>query len=269
MSSAPVRQPTTPTPKGPLSSDEWSAMLIEQINALLPSGSKKILVTNNNIANIQRIIARESAGNQAGYLRDNNPLNLNTYSSPHSSLWPNLGQVVPEFGIYIQKFNSVQDGILATAYQFTSPNTSATLSALQNNAPPAVFGASLSNSPWSSGSYANASVFPTIAPANISGTGQPLTVNPTGTLGQINNYLKKYQPGLSAAETAAKDAGHAVTSVGGLIGKITNPTNLKNVGIFVLGMGLTITGLVIVFSQTKQARQLEGMGKQAATVAAA
>ena len=239
-------------------------MLIEAINAKLPKGSKPVLVTNNNIANIERIIARESAGNTAGYLRDNNPLNLNTDSTPHGTFWPTLGEVVPEFGIYIQKFNSVQDGIQATADQFTSPNTSATLSALQNNAPASVFGASLASSPWSSGSYANATVFPTITPANIPGTGQPLTVNPTGALGQINNWGKSNIPGVAGSETVVKDAASGVTSVAGFLGKITNPSNLKNVGIFMAGMALTVTGLVILFSASKQGKAVEGVAMKAA-----
>ena len=237
-------------------------MLIEAINARLPKGSKTILVTNTNVANIARIINAESAGNTAGYLRDNNPFNLNTYSTPHGSLAG--GTVVPEFGIYVQKFNSVADGINATASQLLQPNAAPTIAALQNNAPASVFGASLASGAWGGASYANASTFPTLSSAIIQGSGEnATTVNPTGTLGQINNTLKNV-PGVAGSETVVKDAVGGVTSVAGFIGKITNPSNLKNVGIFMAGMALTVTGLVILFSASKQGKAIEGTAIKAA-----
>lgn len=238
-------------------------MLIQRINSQLPKGQKKILVTNTNIANIQRIIGAESAGNQAGYLRDNNPFNLNTYAKPHASISSN-GSVVHEFGIYVQKFNTVQDGINATASQLLQPLSSGTIKALQHNAPASVFGGSLSKGAWSSAGYANASAFAKLKPANISGTGQPLTVNPTGAVGQVLRWSNRNLPGASQVNTAASDVGHSVSSVSSFIGKISNPTTLKNVGIFVLGVSLTITGLVILFASTKEAKEVSGVAAKAA-----
>ena len=260
---APIRQPTSPTPTGQVSSAQWAANLIDAINLKLPAGSKKILVTNTNIANIQRMIGAESGGNTAGFLRDNNPLNLNTYASPHSSLW-STGSVVPEFGIYVQKFNSVTDGITATADQFLQPSSAGTIAALQNNAPAPVFGGSLSSGAWSGQSYANASAFSKLTPANITGTGQPLTVNPTGTVGQVLQWSNRNLPGASAVNSAASAVGSSVTSVGGFISKVTNPTNLKNVGIFMAGVSLTIVGLVILMQQSKSVRMVEGTATKAA-----
>ena len=266
MSTAPVREPTNPTPTGQLSSAEWSAQLIAAINSLLPKGSKPILVTNTNIANLERIITAESAGQQGGYLRDNNPFNLNTYREKHNSL-PG-GYIVPEWGIYVQKFNTVEDGVLETAKTLVAPNNSATIAALRANAPASVFGGALSSGSWSSGRYANSVKFPKLSPAHVSGTGVPLTVNPTGEAGQINSFLNRtVLPGLSSTENAAKDTIGAVSSVGGLISKLTDPSNLKNIGIFILGLGLTITGLVIVFSSTRQASEVRHVATKAAVAA--
>ena len=229
-----------------ISTAVWATALLEKIKAP---------VTANNIANIQRWIGVESGGNTAGFLRDNNPLNLNTWASPHNSL-PG-GTIVHEFGIYVQTFPSVEQGIAATANQFKA-NTSI-LAALKNDAPPALFGGALSTSGWSSGHYANASVFPTLTPFTGTSTvgGQGLTFSPSKGLGAVENAGKGVATVVAAPITAA-------VSVADFLGKISNPTTLKNVGIFVAGLALAGTGLLIFFSQTKTAKGVEGAAVKAA-----
>jgi hypothetical protein len=221
----------------------WAAALLEKLKAP---------VTATNIANIQRWIGVESAGNQAGFLRDNNPLNLNTYTSAHGSL-PN-GTIVQEFGIYVQTFPSVEGGITATANQISQ--SPALLAALKNSAPATMFGGALSQSAWKSGSYANSSSFAKLKP--FSGTsavgGQGLTFSPSKGVTAVKN----------AGKTVATVITAPISTIDGLIKDITNPTTLKNVGIFVAGLALMGTGLLIFFAQTKTAKTVEGAAAKAA-----
>ena len=152
-----------------ISASVWAVALLEA----LQKAGYKAPITENNIENITRVIGAESAGNDAGFLRDNNPWNLNTYSSPHSSL-PG-GTIVHEFGIYVQTFPSVEQGIAAMVNQFKA--NPALLAALNNNASPALFGGALGKSGWSGASYANPTTFPTLTPYNGSSAvgGQGLT----------------------------------------------------------------------------------------------
>ena len=263
----------TATKTNSLSSAAWATALL----LALQNSGQKAPVTNNNIANIQRLIGVETSGNTAGFLRDNNPWNLNTYVSPHSSL-PG-GKIVNEWGVNVQVFNSVADGLSAYVGQLKS--NPALLAALNNNAPASVFGGALSTSGWSSASYANASTFPTLNPFSGSSAypgpyvAAPSTGNPKGWFGQwIEPVLTGSVVGLNnnpivpLTNTLVVDPAKAVvggvTSVAGFIGKITNPSNLKNVGIFMAGMALTVTGLVILFSASKQGKAIEGTAIKAA-----
>ena len=141
-----------------MTSEQWATALLKKIGA--PT-------TPNNVQNIQRMIGVESSGNQAGFMRDNNPWNLNTYTSPHGSL-PG-GHIVNEWGIHVQVFNSVEDGL--NAYENQLKSNPHLLSALHTNASPADFGTALSTSGWASGHYANATAFSALAPFTGSSTG--------------------------------------------------------------------------------------------------
>lgn len=248
-----------------ITSQAWAAALLQYL---------KVPVTQVNIDNIDRWIEVESAGNQAGFLRDNNPLNLNTYKTPHSDSLPN-GNIVYEFGVYIQKFNSPQAGIEATANQIKqSPSL---LKVLQHSGSAALFGGALSTSAWSSGSYANATKFPTITPAHVTASG----ASETGASGDVLHFFNDALGGgdpffgsggntqtpasdLSIVGGTGKTIVSGVTSVGGLIGDITNPQNLKNVGIFLAGAALVVTGIVIFLAQTKTAKGVAGVAEKVA-----
>lgn len=145
-----------------MTSEQWATGLLEA----LQKAGENVKVTPNNIANIQRMIGVESSGNQAGFMRDNNPWNLNTYTSAHSSL-PG-GHIVNEWGVNVQVFNSVEAGYAAYVNQFKS--NPSILTAFKKNASAADFGTALSQSGWSSGHYANAATFATVAPYTGSGT---------------------------------------------------------------------------------------------------
>jgi hypothetical protein len=230
------------------SSTLWAEALIAQINDTRPKGTPMVANSLTNVENIERWISAETAGQSGGFLRDNNPLNLNTYGTgrPASESLPN-GTLVTEFGVNIQKFNTIQDGINATAAQLLDPSSSKLLAALQISAPASNFGTALGTTGWGMTKYANATVFPTLTPAIVYGSGDTVAQNNASATGGAN-------PGeaFPGQDQLAKIPG--VSTIGGLIGDITNPTTLKNVGIFVAGAALVITGLLIFFAQTKTAQ---------------
>ena len=251
---------TGSTTKG-ISTAVWATALLQKLASP---------VTANNVANLQRLIGVESSGNQAGFLRDNNPFNLNTGRSPHGNLYAG-GQIVQEFGIYVQTFNSVEAGISATAGQFR--DNPVLLAALKNNAPPAMFGAALGQSAWKSGSYANATKFPTLKPFNaVSAFPGPVhsSGNPKGWFGQW------VEPGITGSVFGLKNNPivpitngliapfKATVSVGKFLGDLTNPAYLKNVGIFALGFVLVSGGVVLLFASTKSVQNVEKTAARAA-----
>lgn len=259
---------TTTKPKAPtpvpiaVSSAQWAEALLKRLGKP---------VTPTNIANIQRWIEVESAGNEAGFLRDNNPLNLNTYTSAHGSL-PG-GTIVPEFGIYVQTFPTIEAGIDATAKQIgLSPSL---MKVLDHSGSAALFGGALSTSAWSSGSYANATKFPTITPFTGS------SKSGSGVSGDVLHFFNDLLGGgdpffgsstendgagsdVSTAVGAGESIAGATESVGKFLGDITNPTTLKNVGIFVAGVALVVGGLVLFFAQTKTAKSAVGVAEKVA-----
>ncbi len=226
-------------------------------------------ITQNNVSNLGRVITGETAGQPGGFLRDNNPLNLNTWGSPHASL-PN-GHIVTMTGqcgktVWVQQFNTIQDGIKATADTILSSNNASLLAALRNNVPTSMFGAALSTSSWKGGPYSSQKGITNYQPAT--GTITPgLGTNPTGLIGQITHPIEHgvnlMLGGGQPLTGEVKSVAAPITTTAGFIGKITDPTNLKNVGIFVGGLALTVTGLVILFSATKGKQVLEVAGKVA------
>jgi hypothetical protein len=164
-------------------------------------------------------------------------------------------------------------GLLTTSSYYTP-----IVKALEKSVPLALFAGAVTSTPWNGNRYGGASAFVARAKANnygnYSASGADTSpfsglVNPKGFVGQyIEPLLTGTAVGLNATgeKTATNDVAGAlgVTSVGGLIGDITNPTTLKNVGIFVLGLTLAGVGLLIFFSQTKAAKDVEGAAVKAA-----
>jgi hypothetical protein len=101
------------------------------------------------------------------------------------------------------------------------------------------------------------------------GSGQ-LEVNPEGLFGQVVG--KQFDNGLNYVDKNTPSSVKKVLSEGaavaGLIGDITNPTKLKNVGIFLLGGALATVGLIVFFKTTGPGEESAGVAKDAAKVAA-
>jgi hypothetical protein len=195
-------------------------------------------ITANNLSNVQLWIHNEqSAGSWAADAT--NPLGV---SGPNG----------------VQPQGNVLAGLTLTASTLQSGSYNAIVNALRNNAPTPIFAGAVIASPWNTGktggsTYAGRTLNQFIAMG-------PLVTGSTSNNG-IVTQMEQGQAG--SVVTPVVGAVKAVTSVGGLIGKITDPTNLKNVGIFVGGLALTVTGLVILFSATKGKQVLEVAGKVA------
>jgi peptidoglycan DL-endopeptidase CwlO len=174
---------TTTAITGGMSAGAFADGLLEAIQA----AGHAAPITANNVANIERLIQGESAGNTGGFLRDINPFNLNTYASSHGSL--SGGHIVNEFGIYVQVFDSLADCYAAYVSQLevtTGPGACiALLAALGSSATAYDFGVALSTSAWSSAGYANGPTFEALTPftgsALVGGVAPPAPPNP-GTL---------------------------------------------------------------------------------------
>lgn len=272
-------QTSAKTPKATsttVTSTDWVKLLIAEINLqLIAQGSKKrVPLTANNIANLQRIIAGESAGNQAGFLRDNNPFNLGTWASPHSGVYG--GTVVPEFGIYVNKFASPEAGAQGTAQAIVGQsNNAALLKALQQDAPTAIFGGALSSSAWKGAGYASPTGINRFSPFTGSSpatAGLPknvsVTVNGVHSTQDVNNVLgasvNAATGGLAGNLATATGLG-GVAGLGTLVGDLTSGTWWRRIGIGAGGIALIIGGTVLFLSQTQAGKQVIGAATTAAT----
>jgi len=259
-----------------VSSTDWVKLLIAEINLqLISQGSnKRVPLTANNIANLQRIIAGESAGNQAGFLRDNNPFNLGTWASPHSGVYG--GKVIPEFGIYVNTFASPEAGAKATAQAIVGQsNNSALLKALVNDSPTAIFGGALSSSAWKGAGYASPTGINRYSPftgSSKANSGLPTNVSITTTgihsAQDVQNVLgasvNAATGGLAGNLASATGLG-GVAGLGTLVGDLTSGTWWKRIGIGAGGIALIIGGTVLFLSQTQAGKQAIGVATTVAT----
>lgn len=219
-------------------------------------------VTKNNVSNVGTWLANEQTTAANWQQNKGNPLGVQTptaLAAGHSG--------------------NVAVGLSETVKNLLGGSYQPIVTALRHNAPAPMFNAAVVASPWNgAGHYGGTKTFTakgTSQKGNPTGWwGQwvePIFTSskmPTGVLGPAGVIVSPFAP--TAGQTA-KDAGaaavstvSAVTSTGSFLGKITNPTNLKNVGIFVAGLGLTVTGLLILFSTTKQAKMVESVATKAA-----
>ena len=238
----------------------WAEALINTINQKLPKGTAPVL---NNITNVNNILSwmhAEGADTQSGgFLRDNNPLNLNTFPGSSSSLAN--GKIVNEFGTQVQTFNSVQDGIDATANAIINPSsgkTTALLNALQIGAPSGNFGTALATSDWAGTGYDNAKTFASEPATIVYGSGDTITQNNASATGGANPG--EAFPGQDQLNSLANATG--ITYFVDLLKSIAGDG--KNIAIFAGGFVLAGVGLVLFISTTKEGKSAEKIGATAA-----
>lgn len=215
----------------------------------------KAPVTQNNVSNVGTWLANEQTTTTNWSQNQGNPLGVQTPSA-----------------IAAGKSGNVSVGLHETIATLLSGYPTITKS-LRNNAPAGVFNQAVAGSSWNgSGHYGGTTSF------QSKGTAQK--GNPTGWWGQwvepiwgsatppggwnnaastsgipgatgFVNVLQAPGQAVAGGINAGKSVVSGVSSVSGFLGKITNPVNLKNTGIFLAGAALTITGLVILFASTK------------------
>ena len=238
-----------------VSTGAWAKALLTLIGAP---------VNDSNVANIQTWLAHEQdssswakgAQGETAQQIQSNPLGVGGAGNHPSSVFAGLTLTAetlltnPSYGLIVKSLQS-------------NTQTSAT--------PTTSFAAAVVNSPWQSGNTTSGSYGKNVS--SFLNRGQ-LEVTTEGLLGTVINYVDgkaegfSYSNGAKAVANAAKDVAAPVTTVAGLIGDITNPTKLKNVGIFVLGAVLVVGGLVIFFAATKPGQDVGHAAKDGAMVAA-
>jgi hypothetical protein len=145
----------------PLTTDLWTRLLLEAINAnLKKSGKRLIPITQNNIDNFERIMAAEVGGQDGGFLRDNNPLNVGTFCGAHGPLYGAARTVAP-YGpdsrcsggsVYLNVFATPEAGAKGTA-TYLNEYGGQLIKVLQQDGPTALFAAA---SPWGAGDLGRA-----------------------------------------------------------------------------------------------------------------
>ena len=240
----------TTTATAPVSPYTWIVGLLTGIHAP---------VTKINIANVGTWLANEQTTTANWSQNQGNPLGV---QSPAA--------------LAAGKSGNVRAGLSETVRTLLSGYPTIVKS-LRNQAPAGVFNQAVSSSSWNGGHYGGATTFAakgTAQKGNPTGWwGQwiePILENPvplpgltklpggatTPGGGVITNVVGAI-PGAKGTISTIQGVGSGVASVGGFLGKITNPVNLKNTGIFLAGAALTITGLVILFASTKGKQTLE------------
>jgi hypothetical protein len=180
--------------------------------------------------------------------------------------------------------NASESAIQTAQLLTTSSSYTNIVKALQKSVPLAMFAGAVTSTPWNAPSdYGGTTAFLARAKlhnyGNYSATGTNLsTPDPTGLSGDVLHFFNDALGGgypffgsstetgasgqTGGSDTAAVTA--PISTIDGLIKDITNPTTLKNVGIFVGGLALMGTGLLIFFAQTKSAKAVEGAAVKAA-----
>lgn len=168
-----------------------------------------------------------------------------------------------EVGGKVLPMTSFANAISITANTLLSnPAYKGVVTSFRRNAPTRTTSAAIVNSPWNgSAHYGGLSKFLSAAPLttapspgamNVNGkpsTWQPPTINPIGGIGTSGIGYQAYKDGPAVGKSLVS----GVTSVGGLIGDLTNPTKLHDVGLFAAGAALAVVGIAILLSQSKTA----------------
>jgi|SRR5579871_4805863 len=181
---------------------DWAALVLTELSQM----TGKTMDTSNNIANLIGMMQGESLGQQGGFLRDNNPMNYDTWGSSHgpSPIAAKYGgHIVQEFGIYVMVFPSPEAGAKALA-DFIKSDEGSVLNALSTNADASTFGTALSNSGWSSAGYANASSFPGYVSAGATAANSPAPAGdfagPGGAGGTLSASASRQPSGYGGPE---------------------------------------------------------------------
>ena len=227
-----------------VSTQQWADALLTLIGAP---------VNQSNEANIQTWLSHEQDASSwtSGALGEtaqqiqSNPLGVGGAGNHPTSIFQGLTDTAETL---LQGYPSIVGALKLNTQGGKDPSSG----------PTQAFAAAVVASPWENGygkpSYGSVTNFLANSPL-VAGTASAGAQTGTGF---------SVTKGADAVKTAVGDVVSPVTSVAGLIGDITNPTTLKNVGIFVAGFILAGVGLLIFFSTTKEGKLAEKIGATAA-----
>jgi hypothetical protein len=240
----------------------WATLALHDAN--LP-------VTANNVENLQRWITAETGGQQGGWARDNNPLNMQLNAAP------------PASSATYYTYPTLEDSAQAFADYMGMNNYTQVRAGLAQNAPAQVFSAAVVASPWDgNGHYGGnpsyiASLSPTIASSEkaISAVSSDWVNDIPGAgiakdvFGGVGSGLSDVAniTGLSDVADGVSSASSALGEIGTLAGDLVSPTWWKRIGIGAFGIALIIGGFAIYASQTKAGQQAVSVAGTAAVLA--
>jgi len=254
-----------------VSTGNWSKALLTLIGAP---------VNDSNVANIQTWLAHEQnptswakgAQGETAQQIQSNPLGVDGAGNHPGSIFEGLIETAQALldPANAQYGYPLIVGSLQSNTQETSVGSSG--GKLTNPSGPSIaFANAVTASGWQSGKVKTPTGGGSYGGVGSSflGRGQ-LEVNPEGLFGQAVG--KQFDNGLNYIDTNTPSSVKKVLSEGaavaGLIGDLTDPQKLKNVGIFVLGAVLVVGGLVIFFAATKPGQDVGYAAKDGAMVAA-
>ena len=254
-----------------VSTGNWSKALLTLIGAP---------VNDSNVANIQTWLAHEQdssswakgAQGETAQQIQSNPLGVDGAGNHPGSIFEGLIETAQALldPANAQYGYPLIVGSLQSNTQETSVGSSG--GKLTNPSGPTIaFANAVTTSGWQSGKVKTPTGGGSYGGVGSSflGRGQ-LEVNPEGLFGQAVG--KQFDNGLNYIDTNTPSSVKKVLSEGaavaGLIGDLTDPQKLKNVGIFVLGAVLVVGGLVIFFAATKPGQDVGHAAKDGAMVAA-
>jgi hypothetical protein len=231
-------------------------------------------ITANNIANLTAWFRAESGGNMfangstGNWLRDNNPLNIN-------STWEGATLQTHSWG-NVYAYSTPQAGARATADFITkNSNDSGVAQALASNAPGQILGQAISTSSWASGNYGGANPITSsgswFADANGNATSPIAAPNGVSTVGFWQDFLKNLgTPGVGGVGGAIPGASSAssalsgVNAIGSFFSGLTDPAKLKRAGILVGGLAIMVASGFIFFASTDTGKQISTTAGKAA-----
>jgi hypothetical protein len=240
---------STPTTKttGPttISTDQWAAGLINQLNTTRPA-NKQIPVTANNVNNIKIWLGNEQ---NASSWKNNayNPLGVR--NGPNREVTP---------------YASIQDGLAGTASTLNNGYYTNILATLQADAPTNAFASAVIQSPWSGKTYSQRGMAYWLQNGPLNAT---ITTDKANAAGSTGNWYDGI-PGsgvvanaVNAITGTASGVGNAVGgavdtagSVATLAGNLTSASFWKRIGIFTGGLALFGVGLTVFTLNTKTAQ---------------
>ena len=238
---------STPNPPKAWTTDAFAASVLYYLGAP---------ITSNNISNVTRWIANESAGNTfdngatGNWLRDNNPLNIN-------STFDGAVPVTHSWGT-VFTYPDPLTGAKATA-DFITKNTPNVGAALKSDAPASLLGSAIQQAGWAAGGYGGAN--PVAGGAwltDVTGRTTNALTNPlhraanattTSVLGDALNNAAGIG-GISNLGGVAGATGGALSglgAIGNVFGKLGDPTFWRRIGVFSGGAAIFTIGLVVFF----------------------